>query len=415
MTSHARTSFDVGETAVDLPLRVEPQLVLVLSGDAPLESSVRVLLGDVCEITVGRGAHRRFAVSAAGRDRRLHIDLIGECVSAMHARFVRIDDEWYVEDADSKNGTFVDGVPISDRTQLADGAVIEIGGTFFVYRIGSVYDDRWIVSDADLVARAREFVTYSGMLADSYEKLARSVDGGSHVVKIVGDIHARKAAARALHRLSKRPGPLAETYNLVGLSENDVAALLFGYWQGPASADDAERGGLLYAARDGSLILEDMGKLPHKSQLGLRYAIKNRRHTPLGVYKPVPLATLFIATMDDGDQSTFWEDLEVNSPVCICIPHLVERREDTGLILRELAAELPSDVSARIVLSLPAARALFLHGWPSDVSSLRSALRSAIAWAAGSPISCKHLGLEALPEYLRVAKGSRSGTSNLEW
>lgn len=48
-------------------------------------------------------------------------------LSRRHARFKRIRDAFVVEDLGSTNGTFVEGVPVTTATTLADGAAIQLG------------------------------------------------------------------------------------------------------------------------------------------------------------------------------------------------------------------------------------------------------------------------------------------------
>ena len=55
------------------------------------------------------------------------IVLLDECVSQHHARFERHDGEWWVCDLGSRNGTSLNGIPISRPAPVADGDVITFG------------------------------------------------------------------------------------------------------------------------------------------------------------------------------------------------------------------------------------------------------------------------------------------------
>ena len=54
-------------------------------------------------------------------------------VSRSHAELARVGGDWYVEDLDSENGTFVNGSRVG-RRRLGDGDQIRIGDTVFVFR-----------------------------------------------------------------------------------------------------------------------------------------------------------------------------------------------------------------------------------------------------------------------------------------
>lgn len=62
-----------------------------------------------------------------GRASDNHIVLLDTFVSTYHARLDRRDGEWWLTDLDSRNGTLLNGVPITKSVPLADGDVIGVG------------------------------------------------------------------------------------------------------------------------------------------------------------------------------------------------------------------------------------------------------------------------------------------------
>ncbi len=62
-----------------------------------------------------------------GRAPDNHIVLTDTYVSSYHARLDRRDGEWWLTDLGSRNGTLLNGVPITKSVPLADGDVIGIG------------------------------------------------------------------------------------------------------------------------------------------------------------------------------------------------------------------------------------------------------------------------------------------------
>jgi predicted component of type VI protein secretion system len=61
-------------------------------------------------------------------------------VSRLHAVVERIDGVWVLEDAGSRNGTAVDGEPVTGRRLLRDGAVISAGRTQILFQCTSPTD-----------------------------------------------------------------------------------------------------------------------------------------------------------------------------------------------------------------------------------------------------------------------------------
>jgi len=64
-----------------------------------------------------------------GRGRSSDVALHDEGVSRAHARIVVHGDEIFIEDLDSRNGTFVNGERVRGRAPLADGDKIQVGRT----------------------------------------------------------------------------------------------------------------------------------------------------------------------------------------------------------------------------------------------------------------------------------------------
>ena len=88
----------------------------------------------------------------AGRDEDAGIALSDAIVSRHHARLCSEGDGWAVVDLDSKNGTFVNGVPVRRRT-LRPGDWIQMGKSVFVFEDGSAALPRPSVEMSDTALR----------------------------------------------------------------------------------------------------------------------------------------------------------------------------------------------------------------------------------------------------------------------
>ena len=82
-------------------------------------------------VMILRIGHHRYVLgygeNTIGRDPGSTVELSDASFSRFHARVVITDAQAVVEDLQSKNGTFVQNVPITGPTVLVDGDEIEFG------------------------------------------------------------------------------------------------------------------------------------------------------------------------------------------------------------------------------------------------------------------------------------------------
>src|SRR5262249_7876075 len=110
--------------------RVDWAIIVALDCQSLTEWPESFALTEVTEVSIGRGATRRFSKGDAPAGR---LDLADRWVSQSHARLVRSGDLWSISDEGSTNGIHVNGDRVA-HAALADGDVITCGGTFLVLR-----------------------------------------------------------------------------------------------------------------------------------------------------------------------------------------------------------------------------------------------------------------------------------------
>ena len=104
--------------------------VVVLPASAePASAASCWLIGRDCEFRLSDGDH------IVGREPGVSIRLDSPKVSRHHARVSIVGRAAWVEDLNSKNGTYVRGVRIAERTPLVTGDDIQVGPIKLVFRI----------------------------------------------------------------------------------------------------------------------------------------------------------------------------------------------------------------------------------------------------------------------------------------
>ncbi|HPB51386.1 MAG TPA: GGDEF domain-containing protein [Myxococcota bacterium] len=98
-------------------------------------------LGTVCLVEVyGANLGRKYdllsEVVTLGRDPENAIVLESDSVSRRHARIEKVNEDWYIVDLGSTNGTYVNDKLIQPRARLVSGQFIKIGELIFKYLNG---------------------------------------------------------------------------------------------------------------------------------------------------------------------------------------------------------------------------------------------------------------------------------------
>jgi DNA-binding NtrC family response regulator len=375
-----------------------PQLVLIAISDLPQEPSARHLLDDVDEVRFGRGERAAARTQVDGR-RVLELRVPDRRMSADHGRLVRGPSGWVLDDPDSKNGAVVDGM-ITRRCVLDDGAVVELGHCFFVFRETAVEPGAAAdVGDAALPGGAPALQTYDGALAEQFATLGRIAPTEVSVLLQGETGTGKELVARALHDLSGRRGAFVAV-NCGALPPSLIEAELFGHRRGAFTGAVGERLGLVRSADGGTLFLDEVGELPAASQAAFLRVLQEREVMPVGVDHPVKVdVRLCAATLRDlealVEAGQFRRDLYARLfGLTLALPPLRRRRVDLGLLTRRLLARIPGGADIRLA---PAAlRALVRHDWMLNIRELEKVLATAVALATDGAIEATHL-----PETLR--------------
>ena len=373
-----------------------PSLTRVMSCDRPTAASERIALDDMVEISFGRGD--------AGIERtgdRLAIRIPDERMSTSHARIVRADRRFTLIDEGSKNGTLVNGKRC-DTVELADGDVIEVGFTFFVFRarvprgLGpapAVYAESSTPSELPLT-------TFVPALARQFESVSKVAKSTVPVVVLGETGTGKEVVARAVHRLSGRTGPFL-ALNCGAIPANLIESELFGAKKGAFSGAVDDRSGLVRAADGGSLFLDEIGELPAPAQVALLRVLQEQEVLPIGGTRPIKVDVRIIAATHRPldrlvDTGGFRADLFARlGGLTVRLPPLRERRDDFGLIIGGLIRRIAS-APDQVALTRQAARALFLYPFPSNIRELEKSLGLALTVAASD--GGRDIELDDLPE-----------------
>jgi two-component system response regulator HydG len=226
----------------------------------------------------------------------------------------------------------------------------------------------------------------------------------------------KELVARLLHASGPRArGPLV----IVSCSSIPSALAeseLFGHVKGAFSGASYAHRGLIPAAHQGTLFLDDVGALSLDMQAKLLRVLQERSVRPVGANEEVPtdfrlVVSSAVRLPELVRQRTFREDLHYRLAVLdIPVPPLREREIDVLLIAERFLVTAAARIGKRIVgLTSAAAEILLRHSWPGNVRELRNALDYAVAVARYD-----HIGEEDLPDSVHPARHAPSTNDDME-
>ena len=94
------------------------------------DPSLHILTKDQSKIVIPIKAGR----STIGRNIANTIVIDDELISSYHAVVIYSNNTVWVEDLESRNGIFLNGIKIEERTELHDGCIIKLGSTMLRYQ-----------------------------------------------------------------------------------------------------------------------------------------------------------------------------------------------------------------------------------------------------------------------------------------
>ncbi|MBS2024643.1 MAG: sigma 54-interacting transcriptional regulator, partial [Deltaproteobacteria bacterium] len=173
------------------------------------------------------------------------IQLADRCVSRFHARVHRrTDGQLWLRDLGSRNGTFVDGLRVTESA-LACGARLRVGGT----------ELRLEPAEAPSMHGVRGFDARDPALASALALLRRAAPSRVPVLLFGESGTGKEVAARALHELSPRAqGPLVPV-NCGAIAAELAESELFGHERGAFTGAVTSSMGAFGAAEGGTLFL----------------------------------------------------------------------------------------------------------------------------------------------------------------
>jgi transcriptional regulator with PAS, ATPase and Fis domain len=200
-------------------------------------------------------------------------------------------------------------------------------------------------------------------------------------------------------------------FNCTAIPRELLESQLFGYRRGAFTGADRDNPGLIRAARDGTLFLDEVGELSLDLQPKLLRFLESGEINPLGETSPFNVDVRIVAATNANleqlvEEGRFREDLFYRlNVICLTIPPLRERRDEIPPLVHHFVAKAAAEFGkGRVRVSEEVMERLLLYTWPGNVRQLQNELRRMVALAdAESTLTPASLSKSIRQETMRAA------------
>jgi DNA-binding NtrC family response regulator/tetratricopeptide (TPR) repeat protein len=224
----------------------------------------------------------------------------------------------------------------------------------------------------------------------------------------------KEVLARAIHRYSSRTNKPFVPFNCSAIPREMLESQLFGHRRGAFTGADRDNVGVIRAAKDGTLLLDEVGELSPELQPKLLRFLESGEISPLGDPNPLTVDVRIIAATNANldqlvQEGRFRDDLFYRLNVIrLIVPPLRERRDEIPALAHHFVARAAKEFGkSRVRLAEETVEHLTLYSWPGNVRQLNNELRRVVALAdSDSTITPSALSKEILRSTPRVSRGN---------
>jgi PAS domain S-box-containing protein len=239
-------------------------------------------------------------------------------------------------------------------------------------------------------------------------------------VLVVGETGTGKnVIARLIHRASRRASEPLREVNCGAIPAGLIESELFGYARGAfTGADTRGKVGLVELAHRGTLLLDEIGDLPHNLQVKLLSFLEGGEIWPIGAAKPKRVDVRIVAATNANltemvAAGGFRKDLFYRLNVLVIhVPPLRERPDDIPALVEMMLRTLQARLGKRVQLTSDALTLLGQYPFPGNVRELRNLVERLVVCARGETVDVPDIPVEIVEA--AVDTGIPAGTASLK-
>ncbi len=200
----------------------------------------------------------------------------------------------------------------------------------------------------------------------------------------------KELIATAFHTESHRADRPFIRINCAAIPHELIESELFGYKRGAFTGADRDKRGLIEAAAEGTLLLDEIAEMPAHLQTKLLRVLQERKLRRLGDEREIDVNFRLVSATNRDTSALLAEgvlrkDLYFRiSTIKIKVPPLRERLDDVILIAKRFLDRYNEQYNKNIrEISPEAAQRLIRYDWPGNIRELESVIERAVLFCPG--------------------------------
>jgi transcriptional regulator with GAF, ATPase, and Fis domain len=200
----------------------------------------------------------------------------------------------------------------------------------------------------------------------------------------------KELMARAVHKRSHRSGRAFVRVNLAALAPTLIFSELFGHEKGAFTGATQRRLGRFELADGGTIFLDEVGELPHDTQVALLRVLQEREFERVGGTQSIHVDVRVIAATNHDlkaavAKGTFRQDLLYRLNVFpIEVPPLRERKDDIRMLLEYFVKRYASRCGKTIRSIDKKTLEIFQsYDWPGNIRELQNVVERSVILTPG--------------------------------
>jgi len=265
-----------------------------------------------------------------------------------------------------------------------------------------------------------EIIGESEAMQDIFRKVNKIAPTDANVLILGENGTGKDLIAHAIYQLSLRKNKPYIKVDVGALTDTLFESEMFGHKKGAFTDAREDRMGLIEAANEGTLFMDEIGNIALQQQAKLLTVLQNRQVTRLGTNTPISVDMRLISAtnvplVELSNEQRFRKDLiyRINT-VEITVPPLRERGNDilllTGFFLKQYEKKY---LKSELKLSDTAKYKLMQHTYPGNVRELQYAIERAVIMSDNDTLKAEDIVFSPIEQKTENV-ASQSPKGNLE-